>query len=116
MTDNHTDDFLPQDPADKLRAPSNSPFSLPGDDETPAAGLEVVLVQAEIDAHIFDLKTLEKNSQKKSIQKMVDLGPAAVEPLCAYLKTPRPLGAHDGRRSFGQDPRPAGDPSPESRH
>lgn len=88
MTDNHTDDFLPQDPADKLRAPSNSPFSLPGDDETPAAGLEVVLVQAEIDAHIFDLKTLEKNSQKKSIQKMVDLGPAAVEPLCAYLKHP----------------------------
>jgi hypothetical protein len=88
MTDDNTDEFLPQDPADKLRAPSNSPFSLPGDEEPPAAGLEGMLVQAEIDAHIFDLKTLEKNSQKKSIQKMVDMGPSAVEPLCVYLKHP----------------------------
>jgi HEAT repeats len=88
MADENSDDFLSQDPADKLRAPSNSPFSLPGDDEPPAAGLEVVLVQAEIDAHIFDLKTLEKSSQKKSIQKLVDLGSPAVEPLCVYLKHP----------------------------
>ena len=88
MTDDITDEFSPQDPADRLRAPSNSPFSLPGDEEPQAAGLEVVLVQAEIDAHIFDLKTLEKTSQKKSIQKLVDLGPPAVEPLCAYLKHP----------------------------
>ncbi len=88
MADDNTDEFLPQDPADKLRAPSNSPFSLPGDEEPPAVGLEGMLVQAEIDAHIFDLKTLEKNSQKKSIQKMVDLGPSAVEPLCNYLKHP----------------------------
>ncbi len=88
MADDNSDEFLPQDPADKLRTPSNSPFSLPGDEEPPAAGLEGMLVQAEIDAHIFDLKTLEKNSQKKSIQKMVDLGPSAVEPLCVYLKHP----------------------------
>jgi hypothetical protein len=88
MADDNTDEFIPQDPADKLRMPSNSPFSLPGDDESPATGLEVVLVQAEIDAHIFDLKTLEKNSQKKSIQKLVDLGSPAVEPLTVYLKHP----------------------------
>ncbi len=88
MTDDNIEEFPSQDPADKLRAPSNSPFSLPGDEEPPAAGLEGMLVQAEIDAHIFDLKTLEKNSQKKSIQKMVDLGPSAVEPLCVYLKHP----------------------------
>ena len=88
MADDNTDEFMPQDPADKLRMPSNSPFSLPGDDESPATGLEVVLVQAEIDAHIFDLKTLEKNSQKKSIQKLVDLGSPAVEPLTVYLKHP----------------------------
>jgi len=69
MAVENTEEFLPQDPADKLRVPSNSPFSLPGDEEPPAAGLEGMLVQAEIDAHIFDLKTLEKNSQKKSIQK-----------------------------------------------
>ena len=88
MVDDHTDEFLSQDPADKLRATSNSPFSLPGDEEPPATGLEVVLVQAEIDAHIFDLKTLEKNSQKKSIQKLVNLGSPAVEPLSFYLKHP----------------------------
>lgn len=88
MAVENTEEFLPQDPADKLRVPSNSPFSLPGDEEPPAAGLEGMLVQAEIDAHIFDLKTLEKNSQKKSIQKMVDLGPSAVDPLCVYLKHP----------------------------
>ncbi|NTW08258.1 MAG: HEAT repeat domain-containing protein, partial [Anaerolineaceae bacterium] len=88
MAEDKSDEFLQQDPSDKLRVPSNSPFSLPGDEEPPAAGLEGMLVQAEIDAHIFDLKTLEKNSQKKSIQKMVDLGPSAVDPLCVYLKHP----------------------------
>jgi hypothetical protein len=88
MSDLPPEELLPVDPADRLRGKTDTPFSLPGDDEPPAAGLEQVLVQAEVDAHIFDLKSLEKSQQKKSIHNMVDLGAPAVEPLIIYLKHP----------------------------
>lgn len=88
MSDNLPEELLPSDPVDRLRGKKDTPFSLPGDDEPPAAGMEQVVVQAEVDAHIFDLKSLEKSQQKKSIQNMVDLGSAAVEPLIIYLKHP----------------------------
>lgn len=88
MSDLPPEDLPPLDPVDRLRGKTDTPFSLPGDDEPPAAGLEQVLVQAEVDAHIFDLKSLEKSQQKKSIQNLVDLGAPAVEPLIIYLKHP----------------------------
>lgn len=88
MSDIPPEELIPSDPVDRLRGKKDTPFSLPGDDEPPAAGLEQVVVQAEVDAHIFDLKSLEKSQQKKSIQNLVDLGPAAIEPLIIYLKHP----------------------------